>query len=51
VMVRAIGWLGMIGVCVWLVWRGVNDVPVAKPVRSESDIVSGGVRRVGTGGC
>jgi hypothetical protein len=28
--VRAMGWLGMIGVCVWLVWRGVNDVAPAK---------------------
>ena len=25
--VRAIGWLGMLGVVIWLIWRGVNDVP------------------------
>ncbi len=29
--VRAMGWLGMIGVLIWLVWRGVNDVAQAKP--------------------
>lgn len=29
--VRAMGWLGMIGVLIWLVWRGVNDVPQTKP--------------------
>ncbi len=28
--VRAIGWLGMIGVCVWLIWRGVNEVAPAQ---------------------
>jgi hypothetical protein len=28
--VRALGWLGMIGVLLWLVWRGVKDVPQAK---------------------
>ncbi|MGA7855521.1 MAG: hypothetical protein WCA15_19545 [Candidatus Acidiferrales bacterium] len=28
--VRMIGWLGMIGVVVWLIWRGLNDV-VQKP--------------------
>jgi hypothetical protein len=28
--VRALGWLGMIGVCVWLAWRGINDVAPAK---------------------
>jgi hypothetical protein len=21
------GWLGMISVVIWLVWRGLNDVP------------------------
>jgi hypothetical protein len=25
--VRAIGWLGMLAVVIWLIWRGVNDVP------------------------
>jgi hypothetical protein len=29
-MVRAAGWIGMIGVCVWLVWRGLNDVATVK---------------------
>jgi hypothetical protein len=24
--VRAIGWLGMLSVVTWLIWRGVNDV-------------------------
>lgn len=24
------GWLGMIGVVVWLIWRGLNDVPESK---------------------
>ena len=28
--VRAIGWLGMLGVVIWLIWRGVNDVPSPK---------------------
>jgi hypothetical protein len=28
--VRAIGWLGMIGVVIWLVWRGLNDVAQSK---------------------
>jgi hypothetical protein len=27
--VRAIGWLGMIGVIIWLIWRGLNDVAPA----------------------
>ncbi|MGB8440571.1 MAG: hypothetical protein WA867_05770 [Candidatus Acidiferrales bacterium] len=26
---RMIGWLGMIGVVVWLIWRGLNDVTPA----------------------
>ncbi len=26
---RTIGWLGMIGVVVWLIWRGLNDVAPA----------------------
>jgi hypothetical protein len=25
--VRLIGWLGMVGIVLWLIWRGVNDVP------------------------
>lgn len=25
-VVRLIGWLGMIGVTLWLFWRGLNDV-------------------------
>ena len=25
--VRAIGWLGMLAVVIWLIWRGINDVP------------------------
>jgi hypothetical protein len=29
--VRALGWLGMIGVVIWLVWHGLNDVPQTKP--------------------
>jgi hypothetical protein len=28
--VRALGWLGMIAVLVWLIWRGLNDVPQPK---------------------
>ena len=29
---RTMGWLGMLGVCLWLVWRGLNDVaPVRVP--------------------
>jgi hypothetical protein len=28
--VRFIGWLGMIGVMLWLLWRGLNDVKEAK---------------------
>jgi hypothetical protein len=31
--VGTLGWLGMIGVCSWLVWRGLNDVP--RPQRSR----------------
>jgi hypothetical protein len=33
--VRAMGWLGMIGVLIWLVWRGVNDVPETKAHAAE----------------
>jgi len=29
-IVRALGWLGMIGMVIWLVWRGLNDVPQPK---------------------
>jgi hypothetical protein len=29
-----VGWMGMIGVALWLLWRGVNDV--AQPT-SESE--------------
>jgi hypothetical protein len=28
--VRVVGWLGMIGVCAWLIWRGLHDVPQPK---------------------
>jgi hypothetical protein len=28
--VRFVGWLGMIAIVVWLLWRGVNDVAPAK---------------------
>lgn len=29
--VRLIGWLGMIGVMLWLLWRGLNDVKAKTP--------------------
>jgi hypothetical protein len=29
--IRMIGWLGMIGVVVWLIWRGLNDVAQKLP--------------------
>jgi hypothetical protein len=29
-LTRFAGWLGMIGVVVWLIWRGLNDVPESK---------------------
>jgi hypothetical protein len=29
--VRFIGWLGMIGVMLWLLWRGLNDVQAKTP--------------------
>jgi hypothetical protein len=29
--VRFIGWLGMIGVMLWLLWRGLNDVKEQAP--------------------
>lgn len=29
--VRMIGWLGMIGIVIWLIWRGINDVPPKAP--------------------
>ena len=34
--VRAMGWLGMIGVVVWLVWRGLNDVPQPQAQSGDS---------------
>jgi hypothetical protein len=27
----------MIGVCVWLVWRGLNDVPVPKAAQQQQN--------------
>jgi hypothetical protein len=33
---RMIGWLGMIGVVVWLIWRGLNDV--APETRQKNNI-------------
>ena len=35
-LVRTIGWLGMFGVCAWLVWRGMKDVPPAKSTNQIS---------------
>ena len=32
---RMIGWLGMIGVVVWLIWRGLNDVAPASRQKSN----------------
>lgn len=29
-LTRFVGWLGMIGVVVWLIWRGLNDVSESK---------------------
>ena len=29
--VRMIGWLGMIGIVIWLIWRGINDLGVKSP--------------------
>jgi hypothetical protein len=29
--VRAMGWMGMLAVSIWLIWRGVNDVPSPSP--------------------
>ncbi|MGB8524285.1 MAG: hypothetical protein WCD43_15070 [Candidatus Acidiferrales bacterium] len=34
--VRALGWLGMIGVVIWLVWRGLNDVPQPQAQSGDS---------------
>jgi len=34
--VRMIGWLGMIGIVIWLIWRGINDVAV-KPPQMNAD--------------
>ena len=36
--VRMIGWLGMIGVVVWLIWRGLNDVA---PESTQKNNVAG----------
>jgi hypothetical protein len=33
-VVRMIGWLGMIGVVMWLVWRAINDVAPKSPQMS-----------------
>jgi hypothetical protein len=33
---RMIGWLGMIGVVVWLIWRGLNDVVREPPHKSQA---------------
>jgi hypothetical protein len=35
--VTMVGWLGMIGVCIWLIWRGLNDV--AQPPESRKSQV------------
>ena len=37
-VVRMIGWLGMIRVVVWLIWRGLNDVA---PESTQKDNVAG----------
>ena len=29
--VRMVGWLGMIGIVIWLIWRGINDLGVKSP--------------------
>jgi hypothetical protein len=34
--VRTIGWLGMLAVVIWLIWRGVNDVPT-KSLQRNAD--------------
>jgi hypothetical protein len=26
-----IGWLGMIGIVIWLIWRGISDLGVKSP--------------------
>jgi phosphotransferase system glucose/maltose/N-acetylglucosamine-specific IIC component len=36
-VVRAIGWIGMIGVCVWLLWHGWNDVPDPQSARERPE--------------
>jgi hypothetical protein len=28
--VRFLGWVGMIGITIWLLWRGLNDVTPSK---------------------
>jgi hypothetical protein len=36
---RTMGWLGMLGVCLWLVWRGVNDVaPARAPITANARV-------------
>jgi hypothetical protein len=34
--VRLIGWLGMVGIVLWLIWRGVNDVPQRRGRRTRA---------------
>ncbi|MFZ3214497.1 MAG: hypothetical protein WA192_00375 [Candidatus Acidiferrales bacterium] len=41
--VRMIGWLGMIGVVIWLIWRGVNDVPRQSPEANAGEPGTKGV--------
>ncbi len=37
---RTMGWLGMLGVCLWLVWRGLNDVaPARVPVAASAPAI------------
>lgn len=36
-IVRAIGWVGMMGVCMWLTWRGLKDVPDPKSARQRPE--------------
>jgi hypothetical protein len=36
---RTMGWLGMLCVCLWLVWRGLNDVaPARAPVAANAAV-------------
>jgi hypothetical protein len=34
-VVLFIGWLGMLGVVAWLVWRGLNDIPMQPQVTTD----------------